>query len=63
MKESREGFRRRGRGRSFHVEGPKTKKGVGTYCGKSGTINSVNELSIMFYVSFHPTFRSVFSYL
>ena len=26
MKESREGFCRRGRGRSFHVEGPKSEK-------------------------------------
>ena len=26
LKESREGFCRRGRGRSFHVEGPKTEK-------------------------------------
>ena len=26
LKESREGFCRRGRGRSFHVDGPKTEK-------------------------------------
>ena len=26
LKESREGFCRRGRGRSFHVEGPKTER-------------------------------------
>ena len=26
LNESRDGFRRRGRGRSFHVEGPKTEK-------------------------------------
>ena len=26
MKESRKGFCRRGRGRSFHVDGPKTEK-------------------------------------
>ena len=39
LKESRESFCRRGRGRSFHVEGPKTEKGAGTSSGKSGTKN------------------------
>ena len=28
MTESREGFCRRGRGRSFHVDGPKTEKAL-----------------------------------
>ena len=30
LNESREGFCRRGRGRSFRIEGPKTEKGTGT---------------------------------
>jgi len=34
--ESREGFCRSGRKRSFHVDGPKTRKGAGTYSGESG---------------------------
>ena len=38
LDESREGFSRRGRGRSFHVEGPKTK-GAGTNSGESGARN------------------------
>ena len=38
MKESRKGFCRRGRGRSFHVDGPKTK-GSGTNSGESGARN------------------------
>ena len=39
LNESREGFCRRGRGRSFQVEGPKTEKGAGTNTGESGTRN------------------------
>ena len=40
FKESREGFCRRGRGRSFHVDGPKTEKAVEpTVKSKSGTRN------------------------
>ena len=35
MKESKEGFCRRGRGRSFHVEGPKTEK------AREATVESV----------------------
>ena len=38
VKESRKGFCRRGRGRSFHVDGPKTK-GSGTNSGESGARN------------------------
>ena len=38
MNESREGFCRRGRGRSFHVDGPKTK-GAGTNSGEFGARN------------------------
>ena len=37
LKDSREGFCPRGRGRSFRAEGPKTKKGAATISGKSGT--------------------------
>ena len=39
MNESREGFCRRERGRSFHVDGPKTKKGAGTDSGESDARN------------------------
>ena len=35
--ESREGFHRRERGRSFHVDGPKTEKNVETNSGESRT--------------------------
>ena len=35
LKESRQGFCRRRRGRSFHVEGPKKRKAAGTNSGKS----------------------------
>ena len=38
MNESREGFCRRGRGRSFHIDEPKTK-GAGTNSGESGARN------------------------
>ena len=34
LNKSREGFCRRGRGRSFHVDGPKTE-GAGTHSGES----------------------------
>ena len=37
--ESTDGFGWRGRGRSFHIEGPKTEKTWGTNSGKSGTRN------------------------
>ena len=33
LKESREGFRQRGKGRLFHVEGAKDRKGAGTNRG------------------------------
>ena len=39
LNESREGFCRRGRGRSFHVDGPKTEKAEGTNSGESGARN------------------------
>ena len=39
VKESREGFCRRGRGRSFHVEGPKTEKVREPTVGSLGTRN------------------------
>ena len=39
VKESREGFCRRGRGRSFHVEGPKTEKAREPTVGSLGTRN------------------------
>ena len=42
MNESREGFCRRGRGRSFHVDGPKTE-GAGTNSGESGARNQEAE--------------------
>ena len=38
LNESREGFCRRGRGRSFHVDGPKTE-GAGTHSGESVASN------------------------
>ena len=41
--ESREGFCLRGRGRSFHVDGPKTEKGAGTNSGESGARNLETE--------------------
>ena len=42
MNDSREGFCQRGRGRSFHVDGPKTeeeKKKAGTNSAESGARN------------------------
>ena len=39
LKESREGFCRKGRARSFHVEGPKTEKEQEPSSGNSGTRN------------------------
>ena len=39
LNESREGFCMRGRGRSFHVDGPKTQKGTVTSSRESGTGN------------------------
>ena len=39
VKESRKGFCRRGRGRSFHVEGPKTEKVRESTVGSLGTRN------------------------
>ena len=39
LNESKEGFCRRGRGRSFHVDGPKTQKGTVTSSRESGTGN------------------------
>ena len=41
MKESREGFCRRGSGRSFHVEKPKTEKVREPTVGSLGTRNLV----------------------
>ena len=37
--EKKEGFCQRGRGRSFHVVGPKTVKGAGTNSGECGVRN------------------------
>ena len=39
VKESREGFCRRRRGRAFHVEGPKTEKARESTVGSLGTRN------------------------
>ena len=39
LNESREGFCRRGRGRSFHVDGSKTEKARETNSGESGVRN------------------------
>ena len=39
LNESRKGFCRRGRGRSFHVDGPRTQKARGTNSGESGARN------------------------
>ena len=39
LNESREGFCRRGRGRSFHVDGPKTEKAQEP-TGRGGTVDS-----------------------
>ena len=41
LRESREGFRQRGKGRSFHVEGPKTEK-VWEPTEESGRRNNYN---------------------
>ena len=45
LKESRKGFGQRGRGRSFHVDGPKNRKGAGTNSGESGARNLEAETS------------------
>ena len=39
LNEFSEGFCWSGRGRSFHVEGHKDRKGMGTNCGESGATN------------------------
>ena len=43
LKESREGFFRRGRGRSFHVEGPKIERAQELTKGKSSVSLTLNE--------------------
>ena len=45
LKESRKGFGQRGRGRSFHVDGPKNRKGAGTNSAESGARNLEAETS------------------
>ena len=45
FKESRKGFCQRGRGRSFHVDGPNNRKGAGTNSGESGARNLEAETS------------------
>ena len=45
MNESREGFCRRGRGRSFHVDGPKTEnRGKARESGNSGESGAARNL-------------------